>query len=512
MLKWGAMASGPARQSSLFTNTAAQSARLVTGYAISFALAPFMLARLGLDAFGLWAVTGALATYAGLADFGVTRALIRFVALWDARDEPERIREGFALGLLVVTGLGVLSTGLALALAPVAADALGVQRAGEMRTLLLASALILTAQGYAQVLEAIPQGLRRMIAPNVAAVVGNVLNGGFSAGALVLSGDLEVYAWANAIAAGLALLPALVALVRVWGAPRPLRPSRVVVREVAGYGLKNQVLWIATLVNFQTDKVVIGALVGLRAAGAYEIASRVVGALRGVAVLTLSAMIPTFTAALARTGRSAVAAHYSLYTRRSVSLAFPVFLLGCVSAPFLLPAWLGEVPARAEAILIAASLANLVDLTTGTASSLALAEGRATLVAGNAVFGAVANIALTVALAPIFGLWGVLAGTLVALTGATLVFFVRFHRAYRIPSAVLSRAVLPPLALATALALPFALVAIVAGAADGRGAAAGALVAVTLLYGLGYWAAASRAGFLPERLTLRRPRRAQPAR
>lgn len=498
--------------SSLFRNTAAQSAGLVTGYAFSFVLAPFMLARLGLDNFGLWAVTGALATYAGLADLGVARALIRFVALWDTEGKPERIREGFALGLLVVTGLGILAVTLALALAPVVAKAVGVTRAGEMRTLLLASALILTADSYGQVLAAVPQGLRHMVPANVAGIVGTVLNGVFSAGALVLSSDLEVYAWANAIAAGLAVVPAFVALVKVWGLPRLARPSRTVIREVGAYGVRNQVLWIANLVNFQTDKVVIATLVGLRAAGAYEIAARVVAALRGVAILSVSAMIPTFTATLAQAGRSVLLETYVRYTRRSVALSVPVFVLGCVTAPFLLRAWLGDVPAQSEAILIFASLANLVELTTGTASSLALADGKAMLVSGNAVLGAVANIALTVALAPLFGLWGVLTGTFVALSLATAVFFVRFHRRYDISAGALARSALPPLGMAIILAVPFALGEAVAGGAHDRTTAGVALVGVAALYGGAYWVAASRAGFLPGRLMVPGHRRAHAVR
>jgi hypothetical protein len=65
----------------IFRNSLAVSAAMLSGYVFSFVLAPIMLARLGLAQFGVWAVTGAFATYAGLMDLGVTRALGRFVAL-----------------------------------------------------------------------------------------------------------------------------------------------------------------------------------------------------------------------------------------------------------------------------------------------------------------------------------------------------------------------------------------------------------------------------------------------
>src|SRR3954453_21920285 len=89
----------------LFKNTAAQSADLLTAYAFSLLLAPLMLNRLGLELFGVWAVTGAIATYAGLVDLGITRSLARFIALYDVEGDRAAIAECVGLGLLAVTAV-----------------------------------------------------------------------------------------------------------------------------------------------------------------------------------------------------------------------------------------------------------------------------------------------------------------------------------------------------------------------------------------------------------------------
>ncbi len=57
-------------------------------------------------------------------------------------------------------------------------------------------------------------------------------------------------------------------------------PSKAIVSEVLAFSLKSQVAWIGDLVNNQTDKIIIGVLIDVRAAGAYEIANRVVIALK----------------------------------------------------------------------------------------------------------------------------------------------------------------------------------------------------------------------------------------
>ncbi len=490
----------------LFRNTLAQSAQLLSGYLFAFLVAPILLSRVGLAAFGVWAVTGALATYASLLDLGVGRSLSRFVAIYDTGGDRQRVRECLGLGLLMVTAIGLLALSLAVILAPVVADLLHVSRVGDTRLLLVCSATILLCLAYVQALAAVPIGLRRMVPPSVAGMIGNVLNFGFSVGALVLSRRLTDYAVANALAAILAVVPAVVSLVHVWGPTLPAFPSRALVSEVLGFSVKNQVVNLADLVNFGTDKIILAAVVGVRAAGTYELAARVATALRSAAILTVSAMIPTMAARLTVEGRGIIAAHYRRYTERSVAISFPLFALGCLTAPYLLHAWLGRVPADAPAILVAVALAYALNLTTGVASTTALADGQAGMVATNAVLAAVLNVALTVALAPVFGLWGVLAGTFAALTFASGLFIVRFHRRYGLPARLFGQAVGSPLALASALALPFVLVDLLVGGVTGRPAAVAALAGTGGLYALAYWVLASRRGLLPQRLALQWPR------
>jgi len=154
------------------------------------------------------------------------------------------------------------------------------------------------------------------------------------------------------------------------------------------------------------------------------------------------------------------------------------------------------------------ALAYLVQLTTEVASTTALADGNVGMVASNAVLGAGVNIALTVALAPFFGLWGVLAGTLLAIVATSVLLIVKFHRRYGLPPRDYLFGVGTPFLLAVGLGIPFAALAVAVGTPGSRGAAAILLASVSILYALAYWVSASRLGLLPERLTLKlaRPR------
>lgn len=487
----------------LFRNTLWQSAPTLSSYFFSLVLAPILLARLGLAQFGIWAVTGALATYAGLLDLGVSRTLARYVALYDAQGDRRGVQECTGLGLVAIAAVGLAAAGGAVAAAPLLSAQLGVLDTAAMRIVLLSSVAILTFDTLSRVLQAVPIGLRRMLPPNVAATAGTVMNFVFSVVVLAFSTRLTDYALVNAAASLLGLGFSAASLAFVWSRPFVSLPSPARAREIIRFSVKNQVSWLADLVNLQTDKIIVALLLGPSAAGAYEIGSRVVFAVRSVGVLTVSAIIPTATAAIVEQGRHIVADFYRRYTQRSVAVAFPLFGLASVSAPFLLVAWLGEVPQASALVLFALSAAYFVNITTGVASTVTISDGRPGEVAWTSAVTALLNVAGTLALTPLLGLTGVVAATFLALTAGSALFLVRFHRLYSLPLGDLLRSAGPPAALAVGLTVPFATwYAAIGASPDARPAALVGLVVTAGAYATAYWLLASRRRYLPERLSV----------
>ncbi|MGH3429954.1 MAG: oligosaccharide flippase family protein, partial [Mycobacteriales bacterium] len=351
----------------IFRNTAAQSAPVITTFLFSFILAPIMLSRLGLAQFGVWAVTGALAQYARLLDFGVTRSIARFVALFDARGDRGAIEETVGIGVAAATAITLLTIVAAIVAAPLVAEVLGILSTAEMRVVLVCSGGISASYLFSAVLSAVPVGLRRMGPPNAAETAGNVVNFVASLVALALSTKLAPYALANLGAAVIGFLITLGAFVYVWSAPFLRRPTISRGREILSFGVKSQLVTLAQLVNAQTDKLIIAAMLGARTAGAYEIGNRVVQGTLSLGVLSLSALIPAATAYLVKRGKGVIAEYLGRYTVRSLAIAFPLFGTICVSAPYLLTGWLGEIPAESVQIIALLSVSYAVSMTTGVA-------------------------------------------------------------------------------------------------------------------------------------------------
>jgi O-antigen/teichoic acid export membrane protein len=489
--------------SRIFRNTLSQSAPIVTTFVFGFVLAPVMLSRLGLAQFGVWAVTGALAQYARLLDLGITSSLSRFVALYDAEGNRRGIEETVAIGMMAGLAVGLVVIAAAFFAAPLVAEVLGVLDTGEMRIVLVSSAASATIFLIAAVLSAVPIGLRRMGPPNVAYTIGNVINFAFSLGALVLSTKLTDYALANLASGVIGLGITVGALLWVWERPFARRPTLARTRGIVSFGLKSQLVTLANLVNVQTDKLIIAAMLGPRTAGAYEIGNRVVQGVLSLGVMTLSALIPTATADLVKRGREVILEYFVRYTRRTLAIALPLFGAVVVAIPYLLVAWLGERPPDTTEITALLSLAFAVSMTTGVAMTLVVADGHPGLVAQTATIVVVLNVTATIVAAPIFGLWGVLLATVGAELFVSILFLWRFGRRYSLHRRDFLRALAEPCLFPLLAMIPFALwYALVGTIPEQRLPAVIGALATGGSYGLACWLYGSRRGLLPEKLSV----------
>jgi O-antigen/teichoic acid export membrane protein len=484
-------------QPSLVRNTIAQSAPLLLGYLYSFASAPIIVAGLGIHQFGIWALTGGIVQYVALLDaFGPP--LSRFIAAHEG--DRRACGQYMAIGLLS----GLLVSGVAITAALVAAAPLSHQlggiSAGDMRTVAVSSAVLVLVGCVTWGVCAYPVGRRRMVAPNIGLAVGATLNFVASVGSILAGAGLPGYAVANA-GAGLVSTVIVIGLVVKLDGPVPLAwPSRDRVVTFFSYASKFQFVRLANLIDFQTDKIVVGFSVGASAAGAYELANRVALAAREVGIYPTTALLPTLTSELNRFGLEHVRQRYARLAEVTAAFGLPALVLTAAVAPILLGAWLSHVPTYSSAVLAALAVAYIADVSSSVGSVVASAAGDPGIAARTAAGTALVNIVLTVALASAFGIWGVLAGTALSLTGGALVLVLLVHRRFSFPALAYVDAVLPPLRTAVLLAIPVAVVAY-SHRVTGRGALAGALVVLSALYLAAYGVWVARAGRIPEKIT-----------
>jgi O-antigen/teichoic acid export membrane protein len=488
---------------SLVRNTIAQSAGSFAGYVFSFLSAPIVLHGLGLRNFGIWALTGALAQYGVLLDLGVGVALPRYIAAHedDRRVCGQYVAIGWLSVAVIAAVLGLLSL---LGAAPLAHTLHGISVA-NMRLILLCSVVLLCASMLTGVIGSVPIGRRRMVTPNIGLAIGAGINFAASIGSIELGAGLPGYAAANAAAGVIEVIVMAVLVVAAEGRLPLSVPEWRRARDFLGFSINAQLVRITNLVNYQTDKIVIAFAVGPAAAGAYELANRVAIAIRTIGIYVTSAVTVELTAMYRQFGLDRVRARYARLNEVTAAVSFPPVLLTIATAPLLLTAWLAHAPPRSTAVLVALSAAYLLAVSTGVSYAVATAAGHPGVVARTSVGTSVANIVLTASLAPLFGIWGVLAGTVVALSGGAIAQIVFVHHRFSLPLPPYLRAIGPALRAYGALAVPVAVISY-AGVVHGRGAVAIVFVALSLAYIGACMAWAVRARRLPPTLTSRLPR------
>jgi O-antigen/teichoic acid export membrane protein len=81
---------------------------LATNLIVGFFLSPFILHRLGDDAFGLWVLVFALTGYYGLFDFGIRSSIVRYVAQYQATGDRDRLNCFINTSLCTYSAIGLL--------------------------------------------------------------------------------------------------------------------------------------------------------------------------------------------------------------------------------------------------------------------------------------------------------------------------------------------------------------------------------------------------------------------
>jgi O-antigen/teichoic acid export membrane protein len=230
------------------------------------------------------------------------------------------------------------------------------------------------------------------------------------------------------ITGGLSLIALLqigpVRLCNPFSIPLPL------IRKVMAFGGWMQINSLASLVTMETDRIIVAAFISIQAVTPYQIGNRL-GSLGGVLpTQLLSAAMPNATMLSLTDDPEAVKRFYSNMTRYLMLLTVPVVGgIAAIANPFIL-AWMGRVFPNAAFVAIGLSLAFGINNLTGMGTTMLRAAGVPKYEAYCGIIGTILNIAATIALAPTFGIRGIVTGTILAEVVTSVCFLILFHRRY----------------------------------------------------------------------------------
>jgi O-antigen/teichoic acid export membrane protein len=439
------------RRPALGRNVIANMASVVMFIATAGISVPLILEHVGLAGYGIWTVALTAILYVTVAESGLGPAVQRFVAVARGGGDLSGVSGLLWTSIAIYALVGVLLMVALLIAAPALVDVFDAPRSlrGDAEYMfrvagvVIAVALLVTALGNVQ------QGLERFVSFAVTAVFSSVAY--LTALVILLSGGggLREVAIAALIQQGVLLAGRIVALRDILFR-RPELLSRTDGREIASYSARLQLTVLSTLVNSQTDKIVVGVVAPATTLGQLGIGAQVAESGRNVHAGALSPIISRLSRAHGERDGAGLSELFARLNRLWLVMVVGTTAIGLASLYPLIESWLG--PGHGDAALLGGFLvlAYGVNMLTGSGIAYLRAVGRPGLEARYGAIVIVLNVIATIALGLAAGAVGVVAATATAYTLGTIWFARNLRR--EAPG-------LPPRPLAPALAaLPLALV------------------------------------------------------
>jgi O-antigen/teichoic acid export membrane protein len=413
----------------LSRNVAASVVNAAAVVATSLVSVPLILDAVGTAGYGVWTLGLALILYASILETGLGPAIQRFTAFArGAGDAGGLARLGWSTVALYLAG-GLLAGALLALLAPVLVDLFDLPRrlhddAETMFRLLGgALALALLAAGMGNLL----QGLERFGTLALSAAAGALA---FLASVIVLAdpGGLPGLAIAMCIGQGATLIVRAGALRGATFTGRPTLLPRAEVGRVIGFSARLQVTVLSELVNWQSDKLVVGLVAPAATVGQLGIGAQFADGGRLLSGAALSPIQSSFALAAGAGDEEGLRKRFGELHRLWVLGVLGTGAIGAASLPPLIQAWLGD--GYGDAALLGAFLVlgSAAGLSTGTGIAYLRAIGKPSLEARMGPLIVSVNLGLTIPLAFAAGARGVVIGTLGAYAIGAAWFFSRLHR------------------------------------------------------------------------------------
>lgn len=423
------------------------------GFLIALVLTPYVVSRLGLERFGIWAIVGAVTGYFGLLDLGISSSYVKYIAEFHSRREYGKIDELISTGMAFYTLFSVAILILSFASIGPVFSFFRISSASwnEIRFVFIVSMAIFcvsnTLGGYGAVIT----GLQRMDIQNTLALVFSLLTAAGTVFFLERGWGLRGLVVNNAIVAvvGAAVNVVIARKLLPQMAVSVKAVNRRMFQELFGYGVRMQVARLESVFTFQADKLIIARFFPMGAVSMYQLGSTVVMKARELPLLLISALLPAVSELDAVHDTLRLRELYQRGTKYLVLTVMPLMVFLFFNAGAVMFAWMGLGYEDAALIIRILCPCYLINVMTGVGSALAAGSGKPGLLTRAALAQFCGNVILSVILVRLVGFTGVAIATLVSLSLSSIWFTVMTNRILGIRLSALVRATaLVPLACA----------------------------------------------------------------
>jgi O-antigen/teichoic acid export membrane protein len=394
--------------------------------ATGFFLAPFVLRHIGASDYGLWILVNSLTGYASVLEFGISSAVIKYVAEFRVRGEREQMHALIATALTLYTGLGILAILFSVVVAVLLPHIIHVPPGEEAKAarLVLLAGVGLGLSIPSTIIVGVLRGLQRFDLLNWLYVINTLLSAAATIAVLLVGWGVLGIAAAAIPVTILTQIPGLLLVRRAdpemrisWrGARRGLVPT------VTGFSFKLFVTQIARQLQMRTDELVIAGTLPIAAVTPYSFARRLGEIPNQLANQLIRTLMPLASGLHAQRDWPRLRAMYVASTRVALAIAAALAAVLTVLAPSLLSIWVGPEYARTWPVVLLISLSSVAAISVYPAGAVLQGINRHRMLAITSILNGALNLGLSLILVRRMGIMGVALGTLIptALEAAVL--------------------------------------------------------------------------------------------
>jgi len=378
---------------------------------------PFVVHHLGDRLYGFWSLASVFIGYYSLLDLGLSSAVSQYVCVAIGRNDIGECRAVFNTALRIQSllgGVALVATFAIAAATPLFTHVVADAHLFRSVILILGvnTALSFPIKVYNGVLDA----QYRFDINSFLTTLGVVLRTGLVILAILTGGGLLALAWMTLLAS----LP--VAALQIWFGKREAHWASIEVKfetnsrikTLFSYSIYSFLSYLADILRFQVDPLVISGLIGLAAVTHYRVAAIFTQQYWQVLVLSLGILGPVFSRLHGMGDRAQIEEIFFFGTKLSCCISsFICFALIGWGKPFIIR-WMGPKYLDAYWPLVILAISVLVDVCQKSSVDLLYATFNHRFYTYLNWAEGLLNLAFSLALARPLGIIGVATGTLIA--------------------------------------------------------------------------------------------------
>ncbi len=394
---------------------------------ISFFLSPFIVHRLGNEAYGVWILLYSIVGYLGLLDLGVRSAVTKYLATLYATEQHEEANHiaSAALALFAAAGFFAVLSTFALAQVGLGWFDVSPELLGAARLVLQLGGLTVASAIIGGVFGGIVVARQRLDLLNLVSLIHEIVRAAAIVFALSDGGGIVALAVIQLLTSLSLGLVTFALSRRVYPEVKPWRFQfrRDHLQTVLSFGFFATLLHASTMIVNYTDSLVIGAFLPISMITFFAISANLVEQARNLSAGISRSVSPVASALDVERDRSRVGQVLLSGARLSSLVCFPIVVTFLLRGHSFIGLWMGEEfakPAGDVLFVLALGLWVYAGFHVCVAIIIGIDEHRGLVPAFIAE--AICNAVLSILLVEHYGLLGVAFGTLIPRAVMSLAF------------------------------------------------------------------------------------------